>query len=958
MVSLTVQYFLNHRLDSAELEWQMEEIVKKGFQGVYPHARQGLLTPYMSEDWWKAVEKIVDVCRRTGTEMWIWDEDYFPSGLAGGRVVWEDPGLYARGLEFSVVEVEGEGPFEADFGPGMLLRAFALPENSDGTFGGQIDVTKFCGTRRQTWTERRVQHTAYSPMINPIGHPHWRCSMDDNRFAVSWKPSRPGKYVIVGVVVQVRTGGRHPDMLNPESVKRFIELSYEPYFQRFGKEFGKTIKGAFTDEPSPGYCDFPWTKKFPEAFHSDHGYDLADYLPHLALDIDDRSAAVRHHYRLTQHRLQLKNYTEQIARWCEGHDILAAGHLTRTEWLSLDSYYWPNELRCYKPMHIPCADPLTASCGWKDAAAYHTALKVASSAAHLFGRDQAGSDALAVIGDEASIRDLKYQLDYQMVLGINYFVIHGASYSLDGPRKDEVPPSLFYQHTEWKHMKVLWDHVRTTCEALTGGEHVCELAVLYPSTSLGCQVRATNQTNQFLPDEKLIHELVDTLLSHQKDFDFIDEMTLQESMTAEGKITTPEKYRVILLPYLRYIDAGPAEALLRFSRAGGKVIVIGQMPSALAPDLNRPQRKWADSTIIFSQLPDISVLDMLPGATVTGNGARDIFVLRRKKDGETRMFLFNRSEQKFEGTVAGRKVSIPGRGSLMLTEPKEPARASCGKVVEDISAFWTVSFDANHLPLNFWHATIDPELQKDESRFYAPGFDLMARQKDPCKEGNGKVFYNSRFMLTGQVHDARLVMEDATISGDWKLFINGVQISDWRRAVIFDCRNIQAPVGHTLRGDSTPALNVITIETESPNRGLHEVPFLYGMFTCEFRYSHLSFPFITGATKDIYLESLQPWNILGYPTFSGSAIYRRKIDIREEGSYLLDLGSVLDIAAVSVDGNPVKVLAWPPYRYELPGLCQGTHELAIEVTNPPANRNRAARLPAGLLGPVKLIKQE
>ena len=948
MISLTVQYFLNHRLDLNEIEWHMEEIAKKGYQGVYPHARQGLLTPYMSEDWWQAIGKILDVCRRTGTEMWIWDEDYFPSGLSGGRVVWDDPGLIARGLEFTIREVEGAGAFEVDFGPGMLLRAYAVGE------GGMEDITKYCGTRRQTWTPRYVQHTAYSSQISSIGHPHWRCSMDVNRFAVAWRPAKPGKYTIVGVVIN-KTEGVHPDMLNPESVKRFIELNYEPYYERFGKEFGKLIRGAFTDEPSPSGFVFPWTKKFPDEFRMDHGYAILDCLPHLALDIDSRSPVVRHHYRLTQHRLQRENYVEQIGRWCAAHGIAFAGHLTRTEWLALDAYYWPNELRCYKPMHIPSSDPLTASCGWKDAAAYHTGLKVTSSAAHLFGREKAGSDALAVVGDEAAIRDLKYQLDYQMVLGVNYFVIHGLGYSLDGPRKDEVPPSLFYQHTEWKHMKTLWDHVRTTCEALTGGVHVCDLAMLYPSTSLGCRINVPDHLDLANADERQIHALVDALLSHQKDFDLIDEITLQECVTADGKITTPEKYRTIILPYLHYIDAGAAEALLRFSRAGGKVIAIGVMPMAMTKDLANPLKQWVDASVVFAPGPEVAILDTLSGPKVLGAGSQDVFVLRRKKDKELLAFVFNRSEKDFEGTLDGQAVSIPGRGSVMLTGAIAPAKTFSGKLAEDISAAWTTSFEPNQLPLSFWHATPLVKSQNDAARFYAPGYDLMIRQKDPCPEGDGKAFYHCRFMLTDQIPDARLVMEDATIEGNWKLFVNGVRISDWKRAVVFDCRNIEAPVGHALRGGSTPTLNVITIETEGPGRGLKEVPYLYGTFTCEFRYSHLSFPFVKGAAKELFPESLRPWNILGYPTFSGSATYRRKIEIREAGNYLLDLGTVYDVAAVCLDGKPVITLAWPPYRCSLNNLTAGTHELAVEVSNPPANRNRAARLPAGLLGPVRLI---
>jgi len=107
MTSLIAQYFLNHRLDLAEIEWQMEEFARQGYEGVYAHARTGMLTPYFSEAWWQALDKMVEVCKRTGLEFYIWDDDYFPSGLCGGRVLWTDPGLAARELRFRVAEVSG-----------------------------------------------------------------------------------------------------------------------------------------------------------------------------------------------------------------------------------------------------------------------------------------------------------------------------------------------------------------------------------------------------------------------------------------------------------------------------------------------------------------------------------------------------------------------------------------------------------------------------------------------------------------------------------------------------------------------------------------------------------------------------------------------------------------------------------------------------------------------------------
>ena len=40
-----------------------------------------------------------------------------------------------------------------------------------------------------------------------------------------------------------------PDLLDKKTTEHFIEMTHELYRKHFGREFGKTIKGIFTDEP-------------------------------------------------------------------------------------------------------------------------------------------------------------------------------------------------------------------------------------------------------------------------------------------------------------------------------------------------------------------------------------------------------------------------------------------------------------------------------------------------------------------------------------------------------------------------------------------------------------------------------------------------------------------------------------------------------------------------------------
>jgi hypothetical protein len=91
-------YSLNDLLDSAELDRQIGEFAKGGYGGVYLHSRTGLLTEYLSSDWWKVMDAGLKACQRTGTYAWFYDEDKWPSGFAGGLVPLKSEDYHARCL--------------------------------------------------------------------------------------------------------------------------------------------------------------------------------------------------------------------------------------------------------------------------------------------------------------------------------------------------------------------------------------------------------------------------------------------------------------------------------------------------------------------------------------------------------------------------------------------------------------------------------------------------------------------------------------------------------------------------------------------------------------------------------------------------------------------------------------------------------------------------------------------
>jgi len=334
MIHLAGQYFLNHRLEPDELRRQVRELIAAGYQSIYGHARQGLLTPYFSDAWWDAIRVIVEECQKGGVTFSIWDEDYYPSPLAGGRLVWDNPEYSAQQLDFQLFETVSHGELiSCDLKSESLLRCFAIPKLPGHGFGAPLDVTFHCGTVSSGWASRHVCHSGYSP-YNKIAVPHWRTSCGPKHFALQWQPVTPGEYLILAVHI-ARPGGRHnSDILNVAAMKRFVELTHDEYVRRLGPEmFDGLVDASFMDEPAPSGI-FPWTGNFAAEFTTMHGYDLLPWLAHLAVDIDDRSPLVRHHYRMTQMQLQCRSFLDVVGNWCHEHGIKNVGHLTRTEFLT------------------------------------------------------------------------------------------------------------------------------------------------------------------------------------------------------------------------------------------------------------------------------------------------------------------------------------------------------------------------------------------------------------------------------------------------------------------------------------------------------------------------------------------------------------------------------------------------------------------------------------------------
>ncbi len=77
----------NNQLYREELVKQIDEMKSVGCGGFVLHARTGLKTEYLSDEWFSLVETCLDAAKDRNMNVWIYDENGWPSGFVGGELL-------------------------------------------------------------------------------------------------------------------------------------------------------------------------------------------------------------------------------------------------------------------------------------------------------------------------------------------------------------------------------------------------------------------------------------------------------------------------------------------------------------------------------------------------------------------------------------------------------------------------------------------------------------------------------------------------------------------------------------------------------------------------------------------------------------------------------------------------------------------------------------------------------
>ena len=552
----------NGRLDPEELRRQIRILHRMGLGGFFMHSRVGLNTPYMGDEWMKCVGACIDEAEKLDMQAWLYDEDRWPSGAAGGLVT-KNPKHRMRQMTMSVLDQPAGLAWTKD-----VLAAFTATVAD----GRATAVARLARGSRPRKLSKGQSILVFRELTTPCA---------------DWY-----------------NGYTYLDTMSREAVAEFIRVTHEAYRKQFGQEFGGRVPGIFTDEPNYGnhrgsvfYGEtaerVPWTPSIPKDFRRRFGCDLLDSLPELFLVVDGQvDSRVRWQFHELITSLFVDAFSKQIGRWCQRAGLEHTGHVLSEGRLGGQTDVAGSCMRFYEYMQAPGMDLLT-----EYSREYVTAKHVASDARQ-FGRKWRLTETYGCTGWDFSWAGHKALGDWQAALGINLRCQHLSWYTMLGEAKRDYPAGIFYQSPWWSHYKKVEDYFARVHVAMTRGKEVRDVLVVHPVESMWLlYAKAAKAEQDALQDG--FWKLRDSLLAANLDFDYGDEDILARHgsvrKTADGPILRIAKadYRVAVVPPMRTIRRSTLALLQKFRDAGGQVVFAGPAAERVSAQPSEAARKLA-----------------------------------------------------------------------------------------------------------------------------------------------------------------------------------------------------------------------------------------------------------------------------------------------------------------------------------------------------------------------------
>ena len=781
-----------------------------------------------------------------------------------------------------------------------------------------------------------------------------------------------GKHIRVG-----GSKGYHVDYLNPSSLEKHFTKGIDPMLQAIGYASGSSLVALHEDSFEMPYNR--WTGRFPEEFKARRSYEITPWLPVLAGHVVDSQGASERFLR--DYRRTIADL--YITHWETARELSAArGFLFEAESAGPQPYcldalaqlgrtdrimgeFWSG---IYRP-GVP-ADDQNRGCWNSDVC---ETIRQTASAGHTYGHRIVGAEAFTGYARPFVLDpfDVKAYGDRALCDGLNRFVIH--LFMTQPLEEYEAKPVVVRLHaidynrrTTWFEKSRFWTDYLARCSAmLQAGRHVADILCF-----LG------EDAPSFVPQREYMQPGV----PDGYDYDACNTEVLLTARVQDGRIHLPSgaHYAVLTLPTgLRSMTPEVFGHLRDLVRDGATV--LGPKPeyspslydhenadaqvAAMANELWGTSREkegehvFGKGRVIWGESVEeaLASANCEPACVIKGTDSV-LFIQRRTEQGDV-FFISVQANAAINFTASFR---APDTVIPELWDPATGKRKEVivfnqvGKRVEiplhldprgSVFIILRRGTPGNHLLAVTPRDAAADELRIINARYASKenpdkGVDVT-RKVAAAVRGNQlevRVWPDALGVADPAPNEVKALTLDYAVNGnmhsthatDGKRIIVGADDNEQDYRVVRDEGRLKfissAPGTYELQY-ADGCQDTITVSSIPPELDLSSG---WGL-----RFERLG--------EKLTLDTLISWTELPSQEmrfYSGTVTYRKRFPWSERsGPVELDLGSMKNIAEVTLNGGTLGILWKPPYRIDVTtALKTGDNELEVKVTNLFANR--------------------
>lgn len=576
-----------------------------------------------------------------GIGYWLYDENGYPSGYAGGETLKGHPELESKGLYMHR---------RVAYEPRHTV--FHLDEESD----------------KIVWAAKYPMDT---PMLHesfvrfdqmtPVSFEEKFCECDLKAKEVLYifcvRPAYEGTLLTHNTC----SFSRYINIMDEHAVRRFIDLCFEPIVEQIPDAYARSF-AVFTDEPSLQvgyvrgyetwpYAMVPWVDGLFGEFEKMHGFSLLPYLP-LLFEGAEKGYFIRVKFYNLVGKLVARAFSGQLAAWCEAHGGTFSGHYWCEENLVRHVLNYGSFIEVLKAAGYPGIDVLTC---YPEIYNYNTA-KYVQMAVRKKGTNGMMVEVCPFYDVENFSKDpLENVLGVLTILYLSGVRITHSYFRANFEEYDPAHLKGEHGYMSQEQARYFNEYVGRMGYMLDGIQNECNTFIYYPLEEAQAtwipQHTDTSRDEAAVRIDKVIESVMKPIFESGHDFYYADMEDLLEaeaSLASGVPMISGNEVKTIIVPGVRIMHDGSAGALRKLQEAGVKVFFVDRLP-----EVGTEQQvgetvqvsRWAapvTEEVVLAHLDEVE--------DVFTAEAGDVVLLKGKftKDGHEMYFVDNNSRKAAE----------------------------------------------------------------------------------------------------------------------------------------------------------------------------------------------------------------------------------------------------------------------------------------------------------------------